>query len=97
MFSPYSMDQTCAWKGLAQLQAWHACDVSGSPEQAEACEEKCAHAASQAFERTHMLYNLVTHTHESVWRKRAAWCLSFGPIEKYHVFVSSTHAQDTER
>ena len=38
-FSPYCMDQKCARKGLAQPQAWHAGDVSASPEQGEAREQ----------------------------------------------------------
>ena len=38
MFSPHSMDQKRARKGQAQPHAWHAGDVSASPEQGEACE-----------------------------------------------------------
>ncbi len=38
MCSPYDMDQKRAQEGLAQPQAWHADDVSATPEQGEACK-----------------------------------------------------------
>jgi hypothetical protein len=36
--SPHSMYQKRTWKGLAQLQAWHAGGASASPKQGEVCE-----------------------------------------------------------
>ena len=37
MLSPYGMDQKRVRKRLAQLQVWHAGDVSALPDQGEAC------------------------------------------------------------
>ncbi len=57
------MDQQRAQKGLAQPQAWaawHAVDVSTSPEQGEACEQAGVARARQAKR---------THTQVSTWTK----------------------------
>ncbi len=53
------MGQKRAPKGLAQRQAWHAGDMSASPEQGEACElAEVTHAQQarpfRAYAREHM-------------------------------------------
>ncbi len=58
-------------KGLAQPQAWHAGDVSASPEQGRGmrASRSDTRAASQAFERMHI--------HVSMWRKHAVLAVRF--------------------
>jgi hypothetical protein len=63
MFSAYDIDQKRARKGLALPQAWHAGDVSASPEQGEACELAGVTRARQPGLFAHARMHACTHEH----------------------------------